>query len=127
MSSGIFRALLLACASSPATVRTTAVHLRLADAPGCVGSTSFCLMQEVPNVSSPTQLLVAELSHEINSPLAAIRSALYLASHRSEDVEVHRYLEIADNEVVRIAGILRDSRAEHESYYELTQSRSEAV
>lgn len=61
-------------------------------------------------MSSPVEKLVAELSHEINSPLAAIRNALYLVGCHSSDAEVHRYLEIADREAVHIAGILQRSR-----------------
>lgn len=64
------------------------------------------------------QSLVAELSHEINSPLAAIRNVLYLVARRSSDPEVHRYLEIADDEAVRIAAILRSSQAACGACYE---------
>lgn len=58
-------------------------------------------------MNSPVENLVAELSHEINSPLAAIRNALYLVSCRTSDEEIHRYLQIADEEVVFIADVLR--------------------
>ena len=34
--------------------------------------------------------LIGELKHEINSPLAAIRNALYLAAARARDPEVRR-------------------------------------
>jgi signal transduction histidine kinase len=78
-------------------------------------------------VSSPIQNLVAELSHEINSPLAAIRNALYLVACRSSDPEVHRYLEIADDEVVRIAGILHASQSACGACYESLRSRSKAA
>lgn len=47
--------------------------------------------------------LIAEVHHQINSPLAAIRNALYLAAQRSHDPEVLRYLAIADQEVASIA------------------------
>jgi len=56
--------------------------------------------------------LVAELSHSINSPLAAIRNALYLAACRTEDPELLRYLELADEEVERISSTLRQARNE---------------
>ncbi len=50
--------------------------------------------------------LIGELKHEINSPLAAIRNALYLTGLRVHDPEVERYLKLADEEIVRIATIL---------------------
>jgi nitrogen-specific signal transduction histidine kinase len=53
------------------------------------------------------QELVRELNHEIHSPLAAIRNALYLAAVRSSDPATLRYLELADAEISRIAGVLR--------------------
>lgn len=68
--------------------------------------------------------LIAELSHQINSPLAAIRNALYLASRRTEDVEVKRYLEIAELEVMSIAGSLRQARADSEGIRLLSRSRA---
>ncbi|HWR36177.1 MAG TPA: histidine kinase dimerization/phospho-acceptor domain-containing protein [Clostridia bacterium] len=57
--------------------------------------------------------LIAELSHQINSPLAAIRNAIYLAASRTADLEVRRYLELADSEVVIIASALRNARSFH--------------
>jgi two-component sensor histidine kinase len=54
--------------------------------------------------------LIAELNHQINSPLAAIRYALYLASCRTSDDELLRYLEMADDEVTSIAATLRAAR-----------------
>ena len=51
--------------------------------------------------------LVRELNHEIHSPLAAIRNALYLAAVRSSDPATLRYLELADAEISRIAAVLR--------------------
>lgn len=56
--------------------------------------------------------LAADLNHQINSPLAAIRNALYLAACRTSDPEIRRYLRLADDEVAAIAAILRDARAE---------------
>ena len=53
------------------------------------------------------QQLVQELNHEIHSPLAAIRNALYLAAIRSSDPATLRYLELADVEIARIAAVLR--------------------
>ena len=53
--------------------------------------------------------LIGELKHEINSPLAAIRNALYLAAVRVRDPEVRRYLRLADEEVSRIAQVLNEA------------------
>jgi nitrogen-specific signal transduction histidine kinase len=50
--------------------------------------------------------LIGELKHEINSPLAAIRNALYLSGLRVRDPEVERYLKLADEEVSRIVMVL---------------------
>jgi signal transduction histidine kinase len=54
--------------------------------------------------------LVAELNHKINSPLAAIRYAMYLAGRRSTDPVLLRYLRVAEDEVQSIADILRQAR-----------------
>jgi len=59
---------------------------------------------------STEQELVAELCHRINSPLAAIRNAMYLSACRSSDPEVLRYLELANEEITAIARILREAR-----------------
>jgi nitrogen-specific signal transduction histidine kinase len=61
------------------------------------------------------QQLIQELNHEIHSPLAAIRNALYLAAVRSSDPAILRYLELADAEIARIAAVLRkaDQAAEN--------------
>ncbi len=53
--------------------------------------------------------LIGELKHEINSPLAAIRNALYLAGARSDDPELQRYLRLADEEAARISAILKNA------------------
>ncbi|HXA84048.1 MAG TPA: histidine kinase dimerization/phospho-acceptor domain-containing protein [Candidatus Dormibacteraeota bacterium] len=53
--------------------------------------------------------LIQELRHEIHSPLAAIRNALYLAASRSTDPEVLQYLELADAEIARIAAALKNA------------------
>ncbi|MGB9122785.1 MAG: hypothetical protein WCE73_19370 [Candidatus Angelobacter sp.] len=53
--------------------------------------------------------LIQELKHEIHSPLAAIRNALYLASVRSDDPETLRYLALAEAEITRIAAVLKNA------------------
>jgi nitrogen-specific signal transduction histidine kinase len=59
--------------------------------------------------------LVRELKHQINSPLAAIRNALYLTAVRVRDPEVKRYLRLADAEVSRIALALNLAEKLHEN------------
>lgn len=61
------------------------------------------------------QQLVRELNHEIHSPLAAIRNALYLAAVRSSDPATLRYLELADAEISRIARVLRKANQTYEN------------
>ena len=61
------------------------------------------------------QQLVQELNHEIHSPLAAIRNALYLAAVRSSDPATLRYLELADAEITRIASVLRKANQTNEN------------
>jgi nitrogen-specific signal transduction histidine kinase len=53
--------------------------------------------------------LIQELKHEIHSPLAAIRNALYLAAIRTNDAETLRYLALADAEASRIAEVLKNA------------------
>jgi nitrogen-specific signal transduction histidine kinase len=59
--------------------------------------------------------LIRELKHEINSPLAAIRNALYLTALRVCDPEIKRYLKLADEEVCRIATVLNRAHQMNES------------
>ena len=58
--------------------------------------------------------LLAEVSHQINSPLAAIRNALYLAAQRSDDPQLHAYLALANEEVTSIVSRMKDLREELE-------------
>ena len=58
-------------------------------------------------MSSDEMKLVVRLRQQINSPLAAIRNALYLAAANSMDVKVAHYLKLADQQVSSIAGILK--------------------
>ena len=60
--------------------------------------------------------LMVEVSHQVNSPLAAIRNALYLAAKRTADPEIIQYLQMADDEVSSIVSRIRDLRAEVESW-----------
>jgi len=58
-------------------------------------------------MSSGERKLLAKLNHQINSPLAVIRNALFLAgAHTGNNIAVS-YLKLADQQVSRIAGILR--------------------
>jgi hypothetical protein len=43
--------------------------------------------------------LIAELNHQINSPLTAIRNALYLIACRTDDPEILRYLRPAPHPI----------------------------
>jgi nitrogen-specific signal transduction histidine kinase len=61
------------------------------------------------------QELIQELKHEIHSPLAAIRNALYLASCRTSDAEALRYLSLADAEISRIAAVLKNANQINEN------------
>jgi len=53
--------------------------------------------------------LIQELKHEIHSPLAAIRNALYLAGVRTDNPEALRYLALAEAEITRIAAVLKNA------------------
>ena len=53
--------------------------------------------------------LIQELKHEIHSPLAAIRNALYLAAIRTNDPETLRYLALAGTEISRIVAVLKNA------------------
>jgi nitrogen-specific signal transduction histidine kinase len=53
--------------------------------------------------------LIQELKHEIHSPLAAIRNALYLAAVRTDDPEVLHYLALVHAEISRIAAVLKNA------------------
>ena len=55
------------------------------------------------------QGLIQELKHQIHSPLAAIRNALYLAAIRIDDPEALRYLALAEAEITRIAAVLKNA------------------
>ena len=47
-----------------------------------------------------------ELRHEIHSPLAALRNALYLISMRCDDFQVLEYVKLAEVEAKEIAAAL---------------------
>jgi nitrogen-specific signal transduction histidine kinase len=53
--------------------------------------------------------LIQELKHEIHSPLAAIRNALYLTAIRTDDPQALRYLALAHAEISRIAAVLKNA------------------
>jgi signal transduction histidine kinase len=54
--------------------------------------------------------MAAVLAHEINNPLAAVMNLLFLAQTTAELPEpAHRYVEMADNELKRIAHITRQT------------------
>jgi two-component system NtrC family sensor kinase len=54
--------------------------------------------------------MAAVLAHEINNPLAAVMNLLFLAQTTAQLPELaHRYVEMADNELKRIAHITRQT------------------
>ena len=55
--------------------------------------------------------VINELRHEIHSPLAALRNALYLISMRCDDFQVLEYVKLAEVEAKQIASALRRSPA----------------
>jgi signal transduction histidine kinase len=57
-----------------------------------------------------TKTLIAELSHEINTPLAVIRNALYLVGVRTSDPQLQEFIQAADEGVNRIVSALRTTR-----------------
>ncbi|MGB8128796.1 MAG: hypothetical protein WCG81_03305 [Candidatus Angelobacter sp.] len=65
--------------------------------------------QEGANMALSKKGLIQELKHEIHSPLAAIRNALYLAAVRIDDPETLRYLTLAGAEISRIAAVLKSA------------------
>jgi nitrogen-specific signal transduction histidine kinase len=64
---------------------------------------------EGANMALSKEGLIRELKHEIHSPLAAIRNALYLAAVRTHDPETLRYLALADAEITQIAAVLKNA------------------
>jgi nitrogen-specific signal transduction histidine kinase len=65
--------------------------------------------QEGTNMALSKEGLIQELKHEIHSPLAAIRNALYLAGVRTDNPEALRYLALAEAEITRIAAVLKNA------------------
>jgi nitrogen-specific signal transduction histidine kinase len=72
--------------------------------------------------------LIQELKHQIHSPLAAIRNALYLAAVRIDDPESLRYLALAEAEITRIAAVLKnaDQIQENKQVHVLIRSMGKA-
>jgi len=67
------------------------------------------LVREGANMAITKEGLIQELKHEIHSPLAAIRNALYLAAVRTDDPQALRYLALAHAEISRIALVLKNA------------------
>ena len=51
--------------------------------------------------------VVNDLRHEIHSPLAALRNALYLIAVRCDDFQVLEYVKLAEGEAKEIAAALK--------------------
>src|SRR5215472_11752628 len=89
------------------------VHLRLARFQFQTWPTA-CIVngcgQEGTNMALSKEGLIQELKHQIHSPLAAIRNALYLAAVRIEgDPDALSYLALAEAEIARIAAVLKNA------------------
>lgn len=78
-------------------------------------------------VKNDKQCLIAELSHQINNPLTAIRNSLYLASRQTDDPQLLRYLALADEEITAITTILRTARAVIEQITDPAGEKSRAI
>jgi nitrogen-specific signal transduction histidine kinase len=52
-----------------------------------------------------------ELRHEIHSPLAALRNALYLIALRCDDFQILEYVRLAEGEAKEIAAALNRASA----------------
>ncbi len=52
-----------------------------------------------------TGRLAASIAHEINNPLAAVTNSLYLALQMEMSAETRKYLEIAEQELARVAQV----------------------
>jgi nitrogen-specific signal transduction histidine kinase len=52
-----------------------------------------------------------ELRHEIHSPLAALRNALYLIALRCDDFQILEYVRLAEQEAQEIAAALNRASA----------------
>jgi two-component system sporulation sensor kinase C len=53
--------------------------------------------------------LAASIAHEINNPLEAVTNLIYIARGRTSDPEVESYLDMADEELRRVAHITAQS------------------
>lgn len=72
--------------------------------------------------------LAAVIAHEINNPLEAVTNVLYLLRQRSELDPVSRdYIRIADEELARVAHIVRQALSFSRGHSELTQVSVSAV
>jgi two-component sensor histidine kinase len=67
------------------------------------------VLTEGANMALSKEGLIQELKHQIHSPLAAIRNALYLTAIRIDDPEALRYLALAEAEIIRIAAVLKNA------------------
>jgi nitrogen-specific signal transduction histidine kinase len=72
-------------------------------------------LTEVEPMPLSNQQVIQELRHEIHSPLAAIRNALFLVAGRTSDPDTLRYLELADMEISRIAAVLKNANQINEN------------
>jgi PAS domain S-box-containing protein len=57
--------------------------------------------------------LAASISHEINNPLESVTNLIYLAQNSSHLEEVHRFLQMADEQVKRVSHIVNQTLRFH--------------
>lgn len=57
--------------------------------------------------------LASSIAHEINNPLESVTNLLYLASHSEQFSVAKEYLEVADKELRRVAGITNQTLRFH--------------
>jgi len=53
--------------------------------------------------------LASSIAHEINNPLESVMNLIFLARRTNDSVEMHRYLNVADQELKRVALITAQS------------------
>jgi len=88
----------------------------------------LCVNGRGANMALSKEGLIQELKHQIHSPLAAIRNALYLTAVRIDDPESLRYLALAEAEITRIAAVLKnaDQIQENKQVHVLIRSMGKA-
>ncbi len=72
--------------------------------------------------------LASSIAHEINNPLEAVTNLIYLASEEARSPEAKRYLDMAEQELARVASIVTQTlRFHRQSTYSRETSLSEVL